>query len=93
MLQKTVAIDDIGFILEVNLKNPVHLHESHNDYLLTAEKLKITQDMLSPYSKSLISKYGSTEKLAPNLNDKINYVLDYENMRLYLNWEWNSLNS
>ena len=44
---KTVATDDIGFILEVDLKCPVHLHESHNDYPLAADKLKITQDMLS----------------------------------------------
>ena len=72
---KTIATDDIGFILEVNLKYQVHLHESHNDYPLAAEKVKITQDMLSPYSKSLINKHSSTDKLAPNLNDKINYVL------------------
>ena len=28
---KTAATDDDGFILEVDLKYPVHLHESHND--------------------------------------------------------------
>ena len=50
-IAKIVATDDIGFILEVDLKYPVHLHESHNDYPLAAEKVKITQDMLSPYSK------------------------------------------
>ena len=49
-IAKTVATDAIGFILEVDLKYPVHLHESHNDYPLAAEKVKITQDMLSPYS-------------------------------------------
>ena len=31
--------------------------------------MKITQDMLSPYSKSLINKHSSTEKLARILND------------------------
>ena len=40
--------------------------------------------MLSPYSQSLINKHRSTEKLAPHLNDKIKYVLHYENLRLYL---------
>ena len=55
---KIVVTDDIGFILEVDLKYPVHLHESHNDYSLAAEKLKITHDMLSPYSKSLINKHS-----------------------------------
>ena len=46
--------------------------------------MKITQDILSPHSQSLINKYSSTEKLARNLNDKIKYVLHYENLRLYL---------
>ena len=31
-MSKTAATDDVEFILEVNLKYPVHLHESHNDY-------------------------------------------------------------
>ena len=47
-MSKTAATDDIGFILEVNLKYPVHLHESHSDYPLSAEKVMITQDMISP---------------------------------------------
>ena len=71
-MSKTAATDDIGFILEVDLKYPVHLHESHNDYTLAAEKVKIiTQYMLSHYSPSLKNKHSLTEKLAPNLNDKI----------------------
>ena len=70
-IANTVATDDIGFILEVDLKYPVHLHESHNDYPLAAEKVKITQDTLSSYLKSLLNKYSSSEKLEPNLNDKI----------------------
>ena len=68
----------------ITFKYPVHLHESHNDYPLAAEKVKITHDMLFSYSKSLINKHSLTEKLAPNLNDKIRYVLHYENLRLYL---------
>ena len=86
-IAKTVATDNIGFILDVDLMYPVYLHESHNDYPLAAEKVKITQDMLTPYSKSLINKHSSTEKLAPNQKDKINYVLHYENLRLYLELE------
>ena len=84
-MSKRAANDDVGFILDVDLKYPVNIHESHNDYPFSAEKLKITQDMLSPYSRSLINKYSSTEeKLAPNLNDKIKYVLHFENVRLHL---------
>ena len=40
--------------------------------------------MLSPYSQSLINQHSSTEKLAPNLYDKIKYILHFENLRLYL---------
>ena len=87
ILQKAVATDNFGFILDVDLMYPVYLHESHNDYPLAAEKCKITQDMLTPYSKSLINKHSSTEKLAPNQKDKINYALHYENLRLYLELE------
>ena len=76
-MSKTAATDDIGFILEVDLKYPLHLHELHNDYPLATDKVMITQDMLSSYSQSLINKYSSTEKLSPNLNDKIKYVLHY----------------
>ena len=50
-MSKTAAIDDIGFILEVYLKYLAHLHESHNDYPLVAENVKITHDMLSSYSQ------------------------------------------
>ena len=50
-MSKTAATDDVGIILEVDLKYPVHLHELHNDYPLAAEKIKITHDMLSPYSQ------------------------------------------
>ena len=62
-MSKTPATDDIGFILEVDLTYPVHLHESHNDYTRAAEKIKITYDMLSHYSQSLINKHTSTENL------------------------------
>ena len=70
-MTKTAATDDIGFILEVDLKYPVHLHELHNVYPLAAENVMITHDMTSPYSLSLINKHSSTEKPAPHLNDKV----------------------
>jgi len=40
----------LGYILEVKLKYPSSLHATHSDYPLCPENLKITKDMLSPYS-------------------------------------------
>ena len=54
-------------ILEVDLEYPKHLHDRHNDYPLAPERLVL----------------GKVEKLMPNLNDKIKYVIHYENLKLY----------
>ena len=83
-LDATAKSDDYGFILEVDLKCPEHLHDSHSDYPLAAEKIKITKEMLSAYSSSLNSNHVTSEKLSPNLYDKTNYVVHYENLRLYI---------
>ena len=83
-LNATTKSDDYGYILEVDLKYPEHLHDSHSDYPLAAEKLRITNEMLSAYSLMLISKHVTSEKLSPNLYDKTNYVVHCENLRLSL---------
>ena len=54
-------------ILEVDLEYPEELHDLHNDYPLAPERLVL----------------GKVEKLVPNLNDKITYVIHYENLKLY----------
>ena len=57
----------LSCILEVDLEYPEHLHSLHNDYPLAPEHVKI----------------GDEEKLIPNLNNKTNYVVHYENLKLY----------
>ena len=44
----------IGYFLEVDLEYPDKLHELHNDYPLTPEKLAVSSDMLSKYCKNLL---------------------------------------
>ena len=56
-------------ILEVDLEYPKSLHDLHNDYPLVPEQIVVNQ----------------VKKLIPNLGDKKNYVIHYENLKQYLN--------
>ena len=77
-----------GLILEVDLEYPEELHDLHNDYPLAAEKIKVTEDMLSPYCREIAEKFvvkvGLVEKLVPTLLNKERYVLHYRNLQLYM---------
>ena len=77
-----------GLILEVDLEYPQELHDIHNDYPVAHEKVKVSNDMLSAYSKKIAKKYnisiGLVSKLIPTLRDKKDYVLYYRNLQLYL---------
>ena len=57
----------LSCFLEVDLEYPEHLHDLHNDYPLASERVKI----------------GNVEKLIPNSNNKTNYVVHYEHLKLY----------
>src|SRR6218665_3519665 len=84
-----------GYILELDLEYPSHLHETHNDYplapekmFIAPEKMFITTDMVSPHGRDLADKLqmkinNKSEKLVPNLLPKKNYVLHYRNLKFY----------
>jgi hypothetical protein len=73
-----------GYILEVDLEYPTHLHDAHNDYPLAPESLLITESILSPYCKGFEQKHVDCRKLVPNLHDKKNYIVHYRNLQLYV---------
>ena len=56
-------------ILEVDLEYPKSCHNLHSDYPLAPEQIEV-------------NKVG---KLIPNLRNKKNYVIHYENLKQYLN--------
>ena len=76
-----------GIILEVDLEYPEKLHDLHNDYPCAPEKIIFTNDMLSPYCREIKNVHGNisgnVSKLIPALNKKTNYVLHYQNLKLY----------
>ena len=58
---------NLSCFLEVDLEYPKDLHNLHNDYPLAPERIKIL----------------NVEKPIPNLNNKTNYVVHYEILKLY----------
>ena len=52
----------LSCFLEFDLEYPEHLHDLHNDYSLTSERVEI----------------GDVKKIIPNLNNNTNYVVHYE---------------
>ena len=46
-----------GLILVVDLEYPQELHNSHNDYPVAPEKVKVSKCMLSRYCKKITEKY------------------------------------
>ena len=68
-----------GYILEVDLSYPQHLHDAHDDYPLAPESLEIGRDMYSPTQQTIFLQTAPQRKLTPNLRDKVRYVVHYRN--------------
>ena len=60
--------DGEGCILEVDLEYPKNLHDTHNEYPLAPERLRVNK----------------VDKLIPNLNNKVKYVLHHKSLKQYL---------
>jgi len=88
---KTKEEDDIGYILEVDLKYPPGIHDFHIDYPLAPEKSKILNNELSKYQTNtlkIMEKFNykriPTEKLMLTLRDKTKYIVHFRNLKLYI---------
>ena len=66
-----------GYFLEVDLDYPESKHDYHNDYPQAPEKIKILEEMLSPYCSEIKNEYdiktGDINKLVTNLMSKKNF--------------------
>ena len=71
---------------EVDFDYPKVLHQLHNDYLLTPDKIEIKKEILYEYQLMTSNCYNvpirNVQKLASNLFHKEKYVLYYENLQL-----------
>ena len=88
-LEKYNDTNTKGLILEVVMKYPEELHDLHNDYPLAPEKIPVTNAMLSPYCNKISEKFkikhnNTCKKLIPSLLTKERYILQHENLKLYL---------
>ena len=88
LLYINTKYNGIGKIYEVDFEYPSELQDLHNDYPCAAEKIKVTDEMLSDYCKDIKNKFkissGNVHKLIPTLNDKEKYLLHEKNLKLYL---------
>lgn len=80
--------DETGYIYEVDLEYPSHLHDSHRSYPLAPEKMTVTPDMLSPYQlrcqNELNISTGKVPKLMSTFRKRVKYVTHGQNLKLYI---------
>ena len=76
--------DEKGFILEVDLEYPRHLHNSHQQFPLAPESFDITYQLLSEYAKQFVEPSYKSSKLCQTLLNKDKYVLHIEALRYYM---------
>ncbi|PKK72127.1 hypothetical protein RhiirC2_777576 [Rhizophagus irregularis] len=89
---QSIAPDaEIGYMLEIDLEAPVHLHDYFADYPLAPEKQIVPEEWLSLYNERLVhdkevggGKYTTGEKLVQTLYPKKNYVVHYRALQLYM---------
>ncbi len=83
--------NDDGYILEVDLEYPKHLHDLHSDYPLAPENIKVKAHMISSFTSNIYKKYNKTTvkdenvaKLILSLYNKEKYVVHIQNLKYYL---------
>ena len=81
--------DTTGYIFEVTLRYPKHLHKKHSSFPLAPHQLEITDEMLSDYAREAKERLTGkrkyrARKLTSTFLARKNYVCHALNLKLYL---------
>jgi len=76
-------IDSTGYLFSVNLHIPKELHEKMNNYPPCPDNICIDKDDLNDWQQEGYKK-SKVKKLCLTFHDKINYVINYRLLKLYL---------
>ncbi|CAI2186383.1 19273_t:CDS:2 [Funneliformis geosporum] len=79
-IQSIASDAEIGYILEVDLEVPMHLHDFFADYPLAPEKQIVSENWLSLYNERLI-KY---DNLAKNYGDYLKKLRAEKDLNNYI---------
>ena len=78
-------LGNLGYVMEVDLSIPTHLHDEFNDLPPAPENMTIDPSFLSPYQEQFPETYQKpSRKLAPNLLPKTRYTTHFRNLKFYL---------
>ena len=77
---------DIGYVFEVDLEVPQHLHDLLADYPLAPTLETIQPEWLSTHQQELVGDARGIfgRKLVPNFMKKERYVVHYRNLKFYM---------
>jgi hypothetical protein len=72
-----------GYLFSVNLRIPKHLHDYFNGYVPCPERKTVIKDNLNDWQQDGY-KENKIKKLITSFDDKIDYVVNYRILKLYL---------
>ena len=83
--------DPEGFIYEVDLEYPPHLHNLHDSFILAPETVRLTEADLSPYSRACNDEFAhregakhASEKLTATFRPRVKYLVHERNLSFYV---------
>lgn len=84
--EKIMSIEkdsETGYMLEVDLHIPEHLHDYFNNYVPCPESVKVNKSELNAWQQENYTE-SNVRKLCCSFNDRTNYVVNYRYLQLAL---------